>query len=156
MVTDPDGRRLPQSADWTLHHLGVATLDAHREVPTWATLGYMPISDLIHDPVQRVRVLFLGNGIAGSPLVELVEPAADDSPVRRFVGGTSRFYHLCFEVDDIEAALRRIKEARWLVVQPPLPAVAYHRRLIAWCYTPSRDLVELLERERSSGKLGST
>lgn len=139
-------------SEWVLHHVGVATRDASAELSFWATIGYLPRSDLIHDPVQKVRVLFLGNDTVPMPLIELVEPAADDAPVMRFVGRSPRFYHLCFEVPDIAAALDRARRNRWLVVQQPVSAVAFDGRPIAWCYTASKDLIELVQRSSPAGR----
>lgn len=144
-MTDPrDSEGLP--ADWVLHHVGVATRDAAAEVPQWAPLGYAPCSSLVHDPIQKVRVLFLSSAAASTPLIELVEPAAEDAPVHRYLASGPRFYHLCFEVPDLEAALARVKRNRWLVVRKPEPATAFGGRRIAWCYTATRDLIELVER----------
>ena len=131
----------------TLHHVGVATADAAREARDWQeTLGLVAVSSLIHDPVQKVNVLFLSDGKPNGTLLELVEPAAPGSPVDRFLNQQNRAYHVCYEVDDLDAALRQVRAQGALVLGAPAPAVAYHGRRIAWCYTHTRNLVELLER----------
>jgi methylmalonyl-CoA/ethylmalonyl-CoA epimerase len=54
-------------------------------------------------------------------------------------------HHLCFVTKDLERELARVKALGALVVQPPVPAVAFQGRRIAWIYTRDRLLVELLE-----------
>lgn len=133
----------------TLHHVGIATVDAMRESEQWRRiLGYRIVVPLTHDPIQRVKVLFMSTGQEGDVPVELVEPAAEDSPVNGFLRSGGGFYHACYEVDDIEQALDHARANGAIVVQPPREAVAYDQRRIAWCYTPSRRLIEYLERPK--------
>jgi methylmalonyl-CoA/ethylmalonyl-CoA epimerase len=54
-------------------------------------------------------------------------------------------YHLCFETSDIEAALTHAKDNGCIVISGPVPAVAFDGRRIAWIYTRSRQLFELVE-----------
>ena len=56
-------------------------------------------------------------------------------------------YHLCFETRDIDAALAHAKEYGCVILSQPVPAVAFQGRRIAWLYTPSRQLFELVEAE---------
>jgi methylmalonyl-CoA/ethylmalonyl-CoA epimerase len=102
---------------------------------------------VIHDPVQRVRVAFFSPADEQNPVVELVEPANDTSPVSYFLkkrGGG--LHHICYEVDDLEPALREAKATGFCVVAPPAPAVAFEGRRIAWI-NRNRLLMELLERD---------
>jgi len=60
-------------------------------------------------PDQKVNVLVLR---AGAQRIELVEPAADDSPVTKFLarrGGG--LHHLAWQVDDLEAAIAHLLAA---------------------------------------------
>jgi methylmalonyl-CoA/ethylmalonyl-CoA epimerase len=55
--------------------------------------------------------------------------------------------HVCYEVDDLDLQIRQMRAAGSVVAKPPLPAVAFDGRRIAWMFTPDRLLIELLERE---------
>lgn len=120
-----------------LHHVGVvvARIADHE-------LGAMV--EAIHDPLQRVRVAFVS--LAGTT-IELVEPAADDSPVMSSLRKGSKLLHLCFEVPDLERALAESRDHGFHALGPPQPAVAFGGRRIAWCFSPVFGLVELLEAE---------
>jgi len=130
----------------TLHHVGIATENAVADSKEWQrTFGFTVVSELIHDPTQKVNVLFLSDGRPNGALLELVEPASEDSPVRAFLNMRSQFYHVCYEVDDLDQALRDVRAQGALVLQQPTSAVAYAGRRIAWCCTRTKNLVELLE-----------
>jgi hypothetical protein len=49
-------------------------------------------------------------------------------------------------VNDIEAALQNVRSQGCIVVSRPVPATAFEGKRIAWFYTPTRQLVELVER----------
>ena len=99
------------------------------------------------DPHQRVRVTFLVTR-PGDPQIELVEPAAEDSPVLAFLrekGGG--LHHVCYEVEDLERSMAEFKTRGALIARRPKPAVAFQGRRIAWVLTAEKLLVELLEIE---------
>lgn len=128
-----------------LHHIGIAVRDlpaAAREME--ALLGYRIRSGVIHDPVQTAQVQFLQQ--EGDPAcVELVTP---DGPSSRLVGAIKRgggLNHLCYAVDDIEAACRRLAEGGMLVIHEPVAAVAFPGRRIAWLMGGAGVLTELVE-----------
>jgi methylmalonyl-CoA/ethylmalonyl-CoA epimerase len=100
---------------------------------------------VFHDPLQKVRVAFLATR-AQDPLIELVEPAGDDSPVSRFLqerGGG--LHHVCYEVAHLEEELIAFRSRGASIAKRPLPAVAFGGRRIAWVITSEKLLVELLE-----------
>jgi methylmalonyl-CoA/ethylmalonyl-CoA epimerase len=103
---------------------------------------------IIHDPLQRARVAFFKPVEARNPLLELVEPAGPQSPVSNFLKKGGGLHHVCYEVDEMEPALRKALEVGFIEVAPPAPATAFNGRRIAWVYSKSRLLVELLERTR--------
>ena len=99
------------------------------------------------DPVQKVRVAFYSNsGFAGFE-IELIEPLSDDSPVAKIIADTKRSsaYHMCIEVDNLQTTLENIRKDGRIVVSQPVPAVAFDGRRIAWVFTKTRHLLEILE-----------
>lgn len=78
--------------------------------------------------------------------MELIAPLTDDSPIRRLLAKGGGAYHICYEVDNVEAALAEIRPKKCLIVSGPVPAVAFGGRKIAWFYTPANQLVEVVER----------
>jgi methylmalonyl-CoA/ethylmalonyl-CoA epimerase len=89
-----------------LDHVGVAVADLAAARIVWdALLGQEPQLEEVGS--QRVRTAMYPCGI------ELIAPAADDSPVSGFLekrGGG--IHHVTIEVEDIDAQLERLKAQR--------------------------------------------
>lgn len=138
---------LPESLGFKLLHVGVAvpSLGPTTELLS-ALFGYRVMSGPFDDPIQKVTVNFLSKSDDDVAEIELIAPIAEDSPIRSMLakdGGGA--YHLCFETSDIDAALAHAKKHGCIVVSAPVPAVAFQGRRIAWIYTRSRQLFELVE-----------
>jgi methylmalonyl-CoA/ethylmalonyl-CoA epimerase len=87
-----------------LNHVGVATPSIEASLAMYkAMFGAEPHGPAFDMPEQGVRVCFVD---APNAQIELIEPLGPDSPIVKFLeknplGGQ---HHLCFEVEDIEAA----------------------------------------------------
>ncbi len=98
------------------------------------------------DPIQKVTVIFLAKSENDVVEIELIAPLGEDSPIQSMLaknGGGA--YHLCFETSELEGALDHARKNGCIVVAAPAPAVAFQGRRIAWIYTRSRQLFELVE-----------
>lgn len=107
--------------------------------------GYRVISGPFKDAIQRVEVCFLGYESNESLQIELVSPLDPGSPVTRFITKGIATYHTCYDVADIEEALEFVRVRGCFVVAEPVPAVAFDQRRIAWFYTNTKQLVEIVE-----------
>jgi methylmalonyl-CoA/ethylmalonyl-CoA epimerase len=110
--------------------------------------GYKVVSGPFDDPIQKVSVNFLAKSNEDVVEIELIAPITEDSPIRSMLakdGGGA--YHLCFATSDMDGALTHAKNNGCIVVSGPVPAVAFQGRRIAWIYTRSRQLFELVESE---------
>lgn len=131
----------------TLHHLGfvVASISAAAEEFAFSMSAGWD-GEIIHDPIQRVRVAFFNPADPRNPVFELVEPASDASPVSNFLKKRGGLHHVCYEVDDLDSVLREARGTGLAIAELPAPAVAFAGRRIAWICSRSRLLIELLER----------
>jgi methylmalonyl-CoA/ethylmalonyl-CoA epimerase len=100
---------------------------------------------IIQDPLQDAKVSFLAGVAQEFPLVELVEPASEGSPVANFLKRGGGLHHLCYEVESLDRQLEFSRAIGGKIVRPPLPAVAFGGRRIAWVYTKDRLLLEFLD-----------
>lgn len=139
--------RLIDGKSFKFQHLGIAVASLVKALPVYEGLfGYRLVSGPFDDPIQRVSVCFLSRDAPGEIALELVAPLGEDSPVHRTLtkGGNSA-YHICYAVDDLDAALQHLTAQGCLVVSKPVPAAAFGNRRIAWFYTPTRQLIEAVE-----------
>jgi methylmalonyl-CoA/ethylmalonyl-CoA epimerase len=137
------------SGNGILHHIGfvVSSISAAAEEFA-ASISARWDGEVIHDPIQRVRVAFLSPVDIRNPVFELVEPASEGSPVSNFLKKGGGLHHVCYEIDDLESGLCEATGVGLVVVADPVPAVAFGGRRIAWVCSKKRLLVELLERNR--------
>lgn len=137
----------PSPYSQKLHHVGFAVASISAVIRRFAeSSGGTWDGKIIHDPLQCVHVAFVKTQCPHDPLLELVEPEGENSPVSRAVKKGGGLHHLCYEVADLEKQLETCRAQGGLIVKPPLPAVAFGGRRIAWVYTPDRLLLEYLER----------
>jgi methylmalonyl-CoA/ethylmalonyl-CoA epimerase len=127
-----------------LHHVGIVVGNIERQAQRCAAqFGLRAASAIIHDPIQRSNVQFWTDG--GTVSFEFIQPAAEDSPVRRALENGGGLAHLCFEVPDIEAAVRDAENQGAIVVCAPVPAVAFDHRPIAFLLFRGMGLVEFVQ-----------
>lgn len=132
--------------DLRFNHLGVAVSDIKKALTVYEDLfGYKLLSGPFDDPQQQATVCFIGTDEPAHVVFELVAPLNDDSHVARLLAKGGGAYHVCYEVDDIDAAVAALRAKGCLLVNRPTPAVAFEERRIAWLYTPTRQLMELVE-----------
>jgi methylmalonyl-CoA/ethylmalonyl-CoA epimerase len=131
-----------------LHHLGFVVRSIASVAEEYAaSIAARWDGEIIHDPIQHVRVAFFSPVDSRNPVYELVEPASDDSPITDFLKKRGGLHHVCYEVNDLDAALESARLTGWAIASSPAPAVAFNNRRIAWIVSRTRLLVELLERQ---------
>ena|ERR1039458_7479459 len=129
---------------FAFHHVGIAVRDLSKSIPVYKALfDYELTSGPFDDPIQNVSVCFLSRG-DGDPALELVAPLGPDSPVDHTLKKGGGPYHICYRVQDIDAAIVFLVEKGSLLLSGPVPAVAFEMRKIAWLMTEA-GLVELVQ-----------
>ena len=125
------------------HHFGVACRDIEKTAEAYGAIGYVK-GDTIYDPLQNINICFLSH--PSMPLVELLAPVDDNSPVVQILekNGTTP-YHTCYEVSNLEAAIKSLKRQRYIVVSKPKSACAIEGRRVAFLYHSDMGLIELVE-----------
>lgn len=129
-----------------LHHVGYVVRSIEEIADRFAqSVAASWDRKIVQDPLQDAKVSFFAGVIQEFPLIELVEPASEDSPVANFLKRGGGLHHLCYEVESLERQLEFSRAIGGKIVRPPLPAVAFSGRRIAWVYTKDRLLLEFLD-----------
>ena len=134
-------------------HIGIAVPSLDEARPFWeGALGlrFHPREEL---PDQRVAVAM---GQAGETRIELLEPLDEGSPIARFLAGhRPGLHHIALAVEDLEAALARLRAAgARLIDETPRPGAGGTRVAFVHPASASGVLLELVEgdtREISGG-----
>jgi methylmalonyl-CoA/ethylmalonyl-CoA epimerase len=91
-----------------IDHIGIAVENITGALEFFKDALGMSLGQIALEEGGRTRVAFLPVG--GSEL-ELVEPQEKESGLAKFLTKRGEgIHHICFEVDDIEAALERLKQ----------------------------------------------
>lgn len=131
-----------------LHHVAVLVPDLDVALAPFRDLLGLSVSRVETVGEQRVRVAFLP---IGETRIELVEPLDRDGALARFVEktGGGGLHHVCFEVDDIAAALAALKaKGARLIDEQARPGGHGMRVAFVHPSSTSRVLVELAEEPR--------
>ena len=108
--TPPDGGHDAAAAaprGTRIAHIGIAVRDLAEIVPFYRDVLGMPEVPL--DDADGARIVGLA---AGESLVELLEAETPESPIGKYVAKRGPgIHHVCFAVDDIDAALDRCRRA---------------------------------------------
>ncbi len=130
-----------------LHHVGIVVEDLSAYTEAYRTyLGLTVESNTFEDPLQKVRIQFCRDGRGN--LLELIEPAALDSPVQTALRKGGGLNHLCYEVEDIDEQVRASLEKGAVPATGIAPAIAFSGRRVVFLFFPKLNLVEFVEAPR--------
>ena len=108
-----------------LNHVAIVVADLAAATETYrATLG-ASVSEPMHLPEHGVTTVFV---ILGNTKIELLHPLGEQSPIASFLqrhpdGG---MHHVCYEVEDIEAARDRLQASGARVLGDGQPRPGAH------------------------------
>jgi methylmalonyl-CoA epimerase len=128
----------------TLDHVGIAVGDLAQALAFYRDALGLEVEPPEEVPSQRVRAHLVP---VGEATLELLEPTAPDSPIARFIEKRGPgVHHITLRVDDIRAALARLK-ARGVRLIDEQPRPGAEGALIAFVHPASTHgvLVELTQ-----------
>lgn len=132
----------PPAGGARLSHVGIAVASTKAQASFYRDvlgLDTVPIDDSDGARIEAFR--------AGEALIELLEPAATESPIGRFMARRGPgIHHLCFAVADLDAALERCRVAGIRLVDES-PRIGAEGRPIAFLHPASTGgiLIELTQ-----------
>ena len=86
-----------------LHHVGIAAASIQDALGFYSDILGLEVTDTMSLDDRDLKVAFIE---AGGTEIELLEPTSEDTTVARFIERRGPgLHHICFEVDDIEAAI---------------------------------------------------
>ena len=120
------------------HHIGIATKDIAK-TQQWVQNNFnvKKISEKVYDTNQDAHLQMIETDDMN---IELVSGKV----VEKFVKSKVTYYHICYEVKDIDQAIKEFSGA--IVISSPKEAILFNNRKVAFLITPI-GLVELLENE---------
>ena len=127
-----------------VNHIAVVVNDLEEAMHFWVDALGLELSHREHVASEAVDVAFLP---IGDSKIELLQPVDTESGVARYLEKRgSGMHHICFEVDDIESALQKLKSANVQLINE-VPTVGADGRKFAFIHPKSASgvLVELYQ-----------
>lgn len=130
-----------------LDHVGIAVASLDEAVAFYRDALGLEIDVTEEVASQHVRAHFVG---VGGPALELLEATSDTSPIARFIDRRGPgLHHITLRVDDLAAALERLK-SRGIRLIDEVPRPGAENALVAFIHPSSAHgvLVELQQKEQ--------
>src|SRR5271165_7177355 len=110
----------------SLHHVGYAVASISPITELYVRrFGYEICTVVIHYPAQTAYVQFLR--LPGDrTYLEFVAPDGPDSKLSGAIRRGGGLNHLCFSVEDIEAATHELRVTGMMILAPPVAAEAFN------------------------------
>ena len=92
-----------------LNHIAIATPNLDEATETYKDILGVKISAPLDQIEHGVRVVFIE---LPNTKIELLEPLGENSPIEKFLEKNKKggIHHICFEVEDIDHAILRLKK----------------------------------------------
>lgn len=129
---------------YTVEHIGIAVRSLAESDPIFQRL--LTIEPYKHEEVadQHVITSFFQ---AGQSKIELLEATNGDSPIHKFIERKGEgIHHIAFEVPDIRAEMRRLKEEGFQLLQDE-PSIGADNKWVCFIHPRSANgvLIELCQ-----------
>lgn len=131
------------------HHIGMAAADPEAALSYLKAMGYKAGAP-VHDPEQNANLIYCDGGGA-APDIEIVFPSGNGAPGPvDFILIDARktpYYHLCYEAENIEAAVESIRKSGFKIMaaSPVKPAILFGHRNVQFFLVNSFGLIEIVE-----------
>ncbi len=124
------------------HHIGYLVRDMESAAKEFERLGYVVASPIVYDEYRDIDICFLENqGLR----VELVTPMSEKSVVYGLLKKRGPMpYHICYEVDNIEAHSHMLRERGYVPMGESMPAPAIRGVPAAFFFHSKLGIVELI------------
>ena len=92
-----------------LNHIAIATPNLDEATKIYGNILGVKISAPLDQFEHGVRVVFIE---LSNTKIELLEPLGENSPIEKFLEKNKKggIHHICFEVEDIDHAILRLKK----------------------------------------------
>ena len=126
-----------------IHHIGYLVKNIDRAKELFLSMGYQTIQETVFDEFRGTDICFMEKE---GYCIELVSPKGEDSVVKQLskkIGNAP--YHICYETDDLEKAVKNLRKQRFVIWQEPHEANALQNRKAAFLIHSQAGMIELVE-----------
>ena len=129
-----------------LNHIAIATPNLDKAIKTYKDVLGVKISAPLDQIEHGVKVVFIE---IPNTKIELLEPLGENSPIENFLEKNKKggIHHICFEVEDIDSAILRLKKDGATVLGDGKAKIGAHGKPVIFLHPKDFDgtLIELEE-----------
>ena len=128
-----------------VHHIGIAVKDIEKSLEVYQDLLGLELEGQHEVPEQKVQTAFFP---VGETHLELIQPTEGNVGVSKFLEKRGEgVHHICFEVEDIEAALKGLQDRGARLIDDVPREMEGGRKKMAFLHPKSTGgvLIELYE-----------
>jgi methylmalonyl-CoA/ethylmalonyl-CoA epimerase len=128
------------------HHIGILVGNIEGAIGNYEKIfGKFNISEVYAIESQNVKVCFIG--ITSSAYIELIQPLSENSVVSKLLKKNISYYHIGYEVDDIEREVEKLIELNYKPFEY-FNSEAFDGRKCIFLFSPDAHLIELIQSSR--------
>ncbi len=132
-----------------LDHIGIACNNLDDASPFWRLIGLQQGKDeTVIEQGVTTRFFATSDGDTRKPMIELLEPTGDDTPIGKFLAKRGPgVQQICFRVEDIDEMISMLTSNGIIMIDSE-PRIGAHGAKIAFVHPKSTGgvLVELAEK----------
>jgi len=115
-----------------IHHVGYAVKNMETSIEEFLKIGYKKRGETVADEARKVLIQFI-------PVNSIITKS----------GNTP--YHICYSVDNIDEAIKKLKTEGYILMESPSGAVAIDFCKVAFLYNRDVGIIELVEESTQCG-----
>ena len=122
-----------------MHHIGVACQDIEEAIEAFSKFhNIIRKTDIVTDHLQNAKVCLVKTDIG------LDFEFISGEQVARIVKKGISYYHVCYEVDNLESKIEEYISKGAVIISEPKPAILFNNKRVSFLYL-SYGLIELVE-----------
>ncbi len=128
-----------------IHHVGYLVQNMKEALEMMLRCGGESCGDIIYDEQRKTDIVFVKNG---ETLIELVAPRKGSEEVGKSLLRLGNIpYHICYECVSLDETIEELANNGCMLIKEPQEAIAINNRKVAFVYSDSIGLFELVEQE---------
>jgi methylmalonyl-CoA/ethylmalonyl-CoA epimerase len=116
-----------------LNHVAIAVKDLQKAAAVYRDILGASVSEAVPQPDHGVSTIFI---MLPNTKIELLEPLGENSPIAKFLERNAEggIHHICYEVEDIEAARERLIAQGARVLGDGKPKIGAHGKPVLFLH----------------------
>lgn len=140
-----------------IHHIGYLVKNIEKSAAAFEAAGFERVlysnGEFIFDDNTRqcdISFMRICGNISGGSCIELVAPQSPDCPIYGLMKQYKNSpYHICFESENLDDDVARLKQSGWSVFLPSAPAPAIDGRNVVFLIHRSAGIIEIVDSQMS-------